>query len=182
MNSYAVGAPFPVPFPAQSPVNGSFFYFNKIGCELITRLESLTCKEIAAYQAGQRILFGLFKPGSVLFILFKFGDQPWCEAPFHMHIQGEFKGTVPEDYSPGWLLSVLVHLVDSAGNRNIVKRLRYTTFDAEFSRLLVEAVQAQISNPVSRFDYEREITRIYARYPTTESMVQEAQIISGGGK
>lgn len=181
MNVYAVGAPFPIPLPANI-ANGAHFTFERNGCELIVILESPTDEERSDFKAGKQAVFGLYKKGSVLFLLFKFGNQPWGDAPFHMHIKGEFQGQIPKVYAPGSLLSLTVILVDSRGNQNIVKGIRSLSLGREFSRRLVESAQWQIDNPISRHDYENEVLRTYSLYPYTEDMVRDALIIEGGGK
>ena len=180
MISYGVGSHFPLALP--NITDGVYFNFDRTGCELIVILESPTHEEISDFKANKQTLFGLYKKGPVLFLLFKFGNQPWCDAPFHMHIQGEFKGQIPKEYAPGSLLGLSVNLVDSRGNRNIVKGIRYLTLGREFSRRLVESAQWQIDNPISRYDYENEVLRTYSLYPYTEDMVRDALIIEGGGK
>jgi hypothetical protein len=181
MIGYGVGSPLPFSLPANIS-NGAYFYFDRTGCELIAILESPTHEIISDFKAKARSVFGLYKKGSVLFLLFKFGNQPWCDSPFHMHIKGEFKGGIPEDYTPGSLLSLSVILVDSRGNRNIVKVIRYLTFGREFSRRLVEAGKTQIANPISLHDFEKEVLRTYSLYPSSEDMVRDALIIEEGGK
>ncbi len=178
---FGVGSPFPFALPANI-TNGAYFNFDQNGCELIVILESPTHEEISDFKAGKQAVFGLYKKGSTLFLLFKLGNQHWCDAPFHMHIQGEFKGQIPEDYFLGSLLSLSVILVDSRGNRNIVKGIRFLTFGREFSRRLVEAAQWQIDNPIFRYAYENEVLRTYSLYPSAEDMVRDALIIEEGGK
>ena len=181
MIGYGVGSSLPFSLPANV-TNGAHFNFDRTGCELISIMDSPTHEEISDFKAGTRAVFGLYKKGSVLFLLFKFGNQPWCDAPFHMHIKGEFKGQIPEDYKPGSFLSLIVILVDSSGNRNTAIGFRDITFRQEFSRRLVEAGKTQIANPISRHDYEKEILRTYSLYPSSEDMVRNALIIEEGGK
>ena len=170
------------PLDLPNITEGAHFNFDLSGCELTLVMNSPTHEEISDFKAGTRAVFGLYKKGSVLFLLFKFGNQPWCDAPFHMHIKGEFKGQIPEDYKVGSFLSLIVTLVDSRGNRNVVKGLRYLTFSQQFSRRLVEVGKIQIANPISRHDYEKEILRTYSLNPSTEDMVRNALIIEVGGK
>ena len=170
------------PLDLPNITEGAHFNFDLSGCELTLVMNSPTHEEISDFKAGTRAVFGLYKKGSVLFLLFKFGNQPWCDAPFHMHIKGEFKGQIPEDYKVGSFLSLIVTLVDSRGNRNVVKELRYLTFSQQFSRRLVEVGKIQSANPISRHDYEKEILRTYSLNPSTEDMVRNALIIEVGGK
>jgi hypothetical protein len=103
----AVGKPYPK--EAILPEDGTEFNFKQGSYELKLCYTNPSEKEIEAIRTG-RPHFSLFKEGNILFLLFKFGNNPWSDAPYHFSQLPENMRSQPEDISEGMGIALSVIL------------------------------------------------------------------------
>lgn len=86
MYKYEVGKPY---FPGKSHFPENVEYNYRSGAhELRLFYPSPTSKEIADVQSGEA-RFALYPYMDVIFFCFKFGEQPWSDSPYNIHLVGE---------------------------------------------------------------------------------------------
>ena len=168
----AVGEYYPRTPPY--PETGEYNYSSK-GHELTLFYRHPSFSEIEDVQHGQAE-FAFVVEGPIIFFLYRFGeDIPWSDAPYSWHLVPEGDRALPEADTPpesrARLTTVLVE-----GESSIVRAIRNTTFSAEFSRALEDAIREQATKPgVGSELYDRVLQEARLQYPTTADLVMMAQ-------
>lgn len=109
----------------------------KIGMPEITRPEA------QAYRKG-KVRFGLALKGGAILTLWKFGDQPWIDAPFDAQLARQHGNLELADVNPKSRLTIDLHLVDTA--TRIVKGIRSFTLTPAQTMAVCTAIQDQLSS------------------------------------
>lgn len=135
------------PYPGHCPDEGIHLDAFAPGATLLrVGMPSITRPEALAYRKG-RVRFGLaLAPGAIL-TLWKFGDQPWTDAPFNAPLSREHGYLELPDIGPASRLVVELHLVDTA--TNLVRGIRQFTLTAAQTTALASAVQDQLASGAS---------------------------------
>ena len=150
---------------------GVKFDFTEGGPVLLLFFAGPTEEEVEAVRGGAfRIGFlegGIIEDnrhkGVIIFLLFRFGDLPWMDAPFSIHL-AQYKTPAEVEERLGYGLQVL--LIDA--NTGILKVIRLVGLGAEWSR---NFRQAMLEQETAGFDwraYDAEIQRTYKMYRTRE--------------
>jgi hypothetical protein len=132
------------------PNDGCVFDFTKTGCILTIFMKSPNETEINDIRTGA-VKAAIFTYENVIMLLFKFGSQPWYDAPFTVHktSPGTFSSEEKE-FEPGVGFSLMVILVDGDTGRIAVLRLIGAT--TAFSNELIRAAKEQLAMPAENFD------------------------------
>src|SRR5215207_2429409 len=169
MPELAVGEYYPgtPPYPETGEYN-----YSSAGHELRLFYQRPSSSQIEDVRHGHAE-FGFVAEGSIIFFLYRFGeDIPWSDAPYSCHLVPERDRALPEaDASPKSRALLTTVLVD--GHSGIVRAIRSTTFSAEFTSALEDAIREQAATPpwVDSGLYERAIQEAGAQYPTTADLV-----------
>lgn len=141
--------------------DSTIFDFSNSGAVLLMIMKHPTPAEIKAVKDGD-IKLGLVEVDGVLFILAKFGTQPWVDASYHASLSkpGIRFGTV--ENGAGYSLSAI--LIDTDGR--IVKVIRYVAMPTEMSRKFREIALEQLKTPRTILDQDARVSEIYQKYPT----------------
>lgn len=137
------------------------FNITDSGCDLFLFLGSPTNKEIEACKDG-KISIGFYRDNEVIIMLFKFGDMPWMDAPYSVHLSKSLTEIKP--ITDGMGLSLNIILTD--GNSGIIKAMRLVGLPTRFSRELSDEIKKQKQIPFKNFDVE--LQKIYMKYKTKD--------------
>lgn len=137
------------------------------GYTLIYRFNHPTAAEKRNLKSGAYQFKAVMLDG-VLFFLSRFGNQPWCDAPFHRGLAQARSAEKPEEGNGN---SLLVLLVDAS--TGILQTIRLIGLSHKFSMQLIELIEKHPEQaPVN---WQQTLASIFARY-TTEQMVEMAVI------
>lgn len=154
------------------------FNFSIHGAELHVICQALGKNIITNYRQG-KAMFSIFEYKEIVFFLSKFGDEGWMDAPFHAAMNPEeFAGTPTEFVAGQHHLSLAIELSDI--DSDVTYGARLVTISKEMSSHLVKIAETQLTNPISRQEYEARIEQAYAQY-TASQMARRATIRSRGG-
>lgn len=136
-------------------------------------------REIREIRRGQAEIAVLVGPRAI-WLLWRFGEGPWSDAPYSIHLVPEEDRTLPPLASETETRSVLqVVLVDAA--TGVLRAIRAVSLSPQVSATLDAAIRAQAAQPWDEAAYDREIASTYARAPSSESLVRLAQARCVGG-
>jgi hypothetical protein len=133
--------------------------------------------EISSVQSG-RAQFGLYIQDTCIFILHQFGETPWNDAAYSIHLVAPDRRQLPE-IDPRLHALLKIILIDSA--TGVVKAIRALTFSAEFTFRLHKAIAWQGEQPWDAAKHDEIIKSVYSNYQTTD-LVQRAEIVCKGGE
>lgn len=121
--------------------------------------------------------FVLFTEGDLLILLFRFGLQPWSDAPFSWHMEPEAERLPPPALTtPESRILLPVTLVDAA--TGLIAVLRAVTWSPDFSRTVEAAIRDQIARPwPGQASYDRQLADLYRRFPDSSLLLDH--VISG---
>lgn len=125
--------------------------------------------------------FALAVTGPVIWLAFKFGDLPWSDASFSIHLVPEAERQPPPPLTREQQRALLnVILVDAA--TGIVKVLRAVSFSPSFSNALHKAIRAQWEAGWPGTDvYDQNLTRIMSAYNSGDIARRLATVTCKGG-
>lgn len=164
------------PIPSE---DGVCFEFNRdYGPTLFVYFTEPTDAEIADVLRGE-CRFALVRRDCVLFLLAKFGNLPWLDAPYSVGLYEPQLRAAPNEWTEGKRLALAVRLIDRATGEQ--RGARMVTFSPEFSASLVKAVELQARAPFDRARYDAAIASTYRAYATSRSLLSAAQVKCLGG-
>lgn len=153
---------------AQS--EGVRFNIDESGSVLYLNYDLPTAGEIDDIQSGD-LEYKLFYYREVAWLLFRFGSQPWIDAPYSIHLSSA--GTDLPEIDEGLGLTCTIILIN---NRNgEIKSLRFISFDTKFSKALKECIEDQKEKEFSRSDYDANLNNTMMAY-TTNQLVKMAKV------
>ena len=145
-------------------MSGSIWMMVELNCSFAAENEIMAVKE------GQ-LQFGMFTKENVIFILAKFGNMPWMDAPFHV---GLARGlTCLQDVEQGTGYGCTIILADS--HTGVIKALRYVGLSTEFSKRLKYNIEEQQEAGFDETTYYAKLAHIMRNY-TTKDMVRYSEI------
>ncbi|MEV7120566.1 hypothetical protein [Kitasatospora griseola] len=175
--SLAVGAPYPK--QVNWPKSAANLVLSEAYVEIIYAIDGLTPGEVAAFDAGAAALAVV--PGDRhLMWCYRFeasarlGSRPvslgWGDSPWEAHRQRGRTVGVPG--RAGESFPAYMVLVESG--TGIVKGLRVVDLNGDLADALRSAVARQLALPFDDAAASREISAVYERHPSTQSLLTEA--------
>jgi len=143
------------------------FDIDDSGAVLYALFNKPTQKEIDAYKEGEPLEVRMTTIHDIIFMLFKFGSNPWIDAPYSPHLSVDLTRALALSDDAGYALTVI--LADSSTGE--VKGLRYIGIPRNFSEKLNSEIGVLRGIPFSRKEYDDWLGNIYATY-TTRDMVK----------
>lgn len=140
------------------------FEMTSAGALLIVAMRQPSAREKRAFKSGpMQLKFTVVN--DIIFILVRFGTEPWLDAPYNRALSKPFFVDVP---SNGDGLTMHALLVDA--DTGILVDQKIIGLDHQLSVNLIRAIDAQpqIAN------YERVLSSTYMRY-TTEDLLKTAE-------
>ena len=155
------------------------FEYTAGGCHLLLSYSHPTVREKEAF--SDPVQFGLFCKYDLIFVLFKFGDMSWQNAPYSYWM-------VPEDIRPdpeadmnesGNRLLVSCFFIDAA--TGILEEMRALSLSPCFTTQLLRCVKDQVQNPVTIKEQSLAVAKINSQYATPKAMLKDALVQCRGG-
>lgn len=112
---------------------------------------------------------GTYIDGPIIFLLFKFGNEPWNDAPYSWHTVPRESQVYPEEAANAGALKV--GLVES--DDGVIKAIRNIAFTQEFADKLNTAITVQANGSFNGLSYAKHINTVYNQY-TSEDMIEMA--------
>ena len=158
---YTVGQKRPDYATGQDSV---VFDINDSGVDLRVLFNRPAQREIDAYKAGEPFEMRMVTLHEIMFMLFKFGDNPWIDAPYNPHLSINLTQLqeLPENFG----YSMLVVLADSSSGE--VKGLRNISIPHAFSEKIQIEIEKLLKKPFARQEYDNRINKIYISYSTKD--------------
>ena len=183
---YAVGKPYIV--GRTHWPEGVDYNYRGGSHELRLFLARPSSSEVRDIRQGQAEFAFLVRPEApdVIVFLYRFGQAiPWSDQPYSWHLVKAARpdeATLPEPMEvPEGHDIIQVILVDAS--TGLVRGLRVLSFSPAFSAALRLAIREQAARPwPGDAAYNRQVQTLYARYPTSEAMIQYAVARTLGGK
>lgn len=125
--------------------------------------------------------FALAVTGPVIWLAFKFGDLPWSDASFSIHLVPEAERQAPPQLNREQQRALLnVILVDAA--TGIVQGMRAVSFSPAFSNALHKAIRAQWEAGWPGTEvYDQHLTRTMSAYGSGDIARRLATVTCKGG-
>lgn len=123
--------------------------------------------------------FALTVVGDILFLVFRFGPQPWSDAPYSWWMVPADQRTPPPALA-GEERALLNILLIDAGT-GIIRAVRVVSLAPAFSQALHTAIQAQAA--AGAFDqaaYDRQLAAAYRRYRSSAALLAAATVRTRG--
>lgn len=139
---------------------------------------SPTIMEIEAVRSGEA-KFALYPYLDVIFFCFKFGDQPWSDSPYNIHLVGEAERQLPSDVDNADQRALLTTFMIDA-NTGILKAMRAVSLSSAFTRALHAAIWKQHEQPFPA-DYDAQIQRVYGSHTSNQIANKLAIVKCKGG-
>lgn len=164
------------PYPGGVLSPGNNYNYREGEHELLVCMSDLSAGEITAFKTGEA-KFALTVLQGIIFLCYRFGDQPWCDAPYHWWI-------VPEDQRVEPPITIgdtraILHVILLETSGCIVRALRTCTVSPRFTRLLHQNIREQMQ-PISDQEYSSAISGIYDRFSSGD-LAKNALITCKGG-
>jgi len=156
------------------------FDYNQLGCQLLLAYENPTRQEMQDFH-DREWHFALFVKYSSIFLLFKFGNQPWQDAPYSYWLVWPDYCPDPEEDLEAPENRLLLNCFMINAPTGILEGMRSMSFSLDFTTTFLEAVREQVKRPISRADSEEDVRLVYRQYPTPRSMVKDAVAKCRGG-
>lgn len=137
-------------------------------------------REIADVARGPA-RFALATRGDLVILCWRFGEQPWCDAVYSIHLVPADERTEPP-VPPTPETRALLHVILVDATTGVVQALRAVSFAPDFTRRLHAAIREQLSRPYPGEDaYLAQITRLYSSYTSQQIATQLAVATCRGG-
>ena len=157
---------------------GPLVAYNVAGCHLLLLYRNPTESERKEFYETAR--FALFYKYGTVFLVFKFGNMPWQDAPYNYSLDsGDRHDPQAHLDGPGNRLFMNCFLINAA--TGILEEMNVMTVSPEFTRRFLECVKEQAESPVTHEEHRRRIAQIYGQYPMPKSMVKDALVQCRGG-
>lgn len=162
MRKFEIGKPIDG-YIRQYP-EGVKFDVDKSGAMLFIMFRNPSDSEIENIRKG-RIQLGICSLSDIIFMLFKFGQLQWMDAPFSIHLAQD-QDFLNIDFDETQGLGMTVFLVDAA--TGILKALRYIGLPHKLTQLFFSEVNNQIKYIFNKSEYDKNLNEIFMRYGTTD--------------
>jgi len=120
----------------------------------------------------QPVELGLFVEQSVLFLLYRIVDIcEWSDVAFNIHQLRDPEKSIPADL-PGTRGSLRLTLVNADDGIIVAKRM--LNLSPVMTQALRHTLQEQINIPCPRAEYDAVVQKVYAHYPDSSAILEDA--------
>lgn len=169
MHKYEVGTKYHLDVTNQK--EGAIFDFDNAGATLLLLYDKPTNEEIYNIKKGE-LKIGMYHKDDILFMLYKFGAEPWIDAPYNVNLSTSFELKEIKSGSGYFNNIILVNIKD-----NIIKAMRCIGWSESFSRYFNEFIEKQRHIAFNKNQYDANIKNTYKNY-TTKDIVGRADILT----
>lgn len=155
---------------AKGHSEGQIFDITDCGARLHVFWENPTSREREQFKAEQPLEIKTIEINDALFMLFKFGDLPWFETPYNVHLSPNWND-IPSSATGNSGFALTIHLYDTRDGKLLHNRLY--TIPHDISVQILEAVKHQQETKFHEAQYDQHLKETYAKY-TTDQLVEMA--------
>lgn len=160
--------------PGQNELAEQLRYrLDNAGHSLLIIQTGISQQEMENIQNGA-VELALYIDGPIIFLLFKFGDGKWNDAPFSWHTVPAGIRVYPQEAADTGSLTVI--LVEAADG--LVKVVRKAALTPAFAEQLNAAITFQAGCSFNGLSYAKHINLVYNQY-TAEDMREMADAYMG---
>lgn len=156
---------------------GAVFDYDEAGPRLRIFMPDPTETEIQSIRRGD-CQFKLVVSGPVIFLMAKFADMHWMDAPYSIHLLPSDKRKLCSEFVQGKRYSLMVTLIDS--RQNVQCGSRVVTWNPHFSAMFHDCVKSQLEGGFSRREYEEIVGNIYASSTSAQMSLRALAHTKGG--
>lgn len=142
-------------------------YFDLTDCGAICKILTYepTYKEQEEIKANHAFEIRTIEQNDILFILLKFGDLPWMDAPYTVHLSKHLT-TLPSYFEPGTGFPLIVQLLDTSTGKLMHQRL--IGLDHNVSMQIVTTARRQLKQEFNHYLHQCNVYEVMSRYTTDE--------------
>jgi len=155
---------------AKGHAEGAIFDMTDNGAYLHVFYDRPTSHEHEQFKAGHPLEIKTLEMKDVLFMLFKFGDLPWFEAPYNVHLSPDWND-IPTSITGNSGFALVIHLFDTTDGKLVHNRLYTIPHDTSVE--ILKAVQHQQKMEYSDAHYDQHMREVCFKY-TTDELVEMA--------
>lgn len=175
----AVGSPY---LPGRDQLPPGFEYTFRGGAhQLLLVVDNLRRSETEDIAHGS-CEFAVAVHQPVTFFLWRFGTSfPWSDSPYSYWMLPDNERQPPRAWNHGEPHAVLTVVLVEA-ETGLVRALRAVSLSPALTTALHLAIHQQVTDGWSgAHEYDQALMATYSRYPTTEALLQTAQVRAPGG-
>ena len=162
----------------QAPIKeGAVFDYDEMGPRLRIFMSDPTETEIKSIRTG-KCQFKLVVRDQVIFLMAKFADMYWMDAPYSIHLLPEEQRKLCSEFTEGKRYGLIVMLINSRTNDQCGSRL--VSWDPHFSAMFHGSVKSQLAGIFSQREHDQTIRTTYASF-TSSQMCSMAIAHTKGG-
>ena len=140
------------------------------GAVLIVRFNNPTQKEIEQFSAGKRLEIAVSVYKDIIFLLTKFGNLSFMDAPYTVHMSLNLRNLEKPQKDSGYALNIIF-----CGTDGMVYKMRLVTMPYDVSTILYDEIQRQKMQYFDWATHNSNIKFIYQRYSTMD-LLQKAKV------
>lgn len=135
-------------------------------------------QEITDVKSGES-RFALAVERDIIFFCYKFGQGPWGDCGFSIHLVPEAERILPELPAENERVLLTTLLIDA--ETGLLKAIRVVSLSPKFTRKLHQAILDQAARPFPD-DYDRQAEATYRRYTSARLASDRAIVRCIGGE
>lgn len=175
MHMYAVGQPLNPEIRQWD--EGTHYNFRSSGHELVISFRQPQRAEVQAVKEGDA-KFALVVKDDLIVLVFKFGSQPWSDAPYTWHRVKKDERVLPDLPREHERAALTTFMINADGG--FILAMRYMTFSSDFTAKLHQAIRDQAQQSFDQVRYDRQLRRLYSQYQSHELVKIAIARCSGG--
>ena len=121
--------------------------------------------EIKSIRTG-KCQFKLVVRDQVIFLMAKFADMYWMDAPYSIHLLPEEQRKLCSEFTEGKRYGLIVMLINSRTNDQCGSRL--VSWDPHFSAMFHGSVKSQLAGRFSQREHDQTIRTTYASFTSSK--------------
>lgn len=177
---YQVGKPYSA--TRSSWPDGVDYNYRGGEHELRIFMRNPTSAEILDVRKG-RARFALYSTRYTIFLCYKFGDLPWSDGTFNIHLVPEAERILPPVRAVNGIDRALLHVILIDGATGLIAALRAVSFSPTFTRALEKEIREQAARSFPGLDaYDLAIKRIYGAHDSETIATQLTHVSCIGGQ
>ena len=158
--------PVPEEVKKQAPIKeGAVFDYDELGPRLRIFMSDPTETEIKSIRTG-KCQFKLVVRDQVIFLMAKFADMYWMDAPYSIHLLPEEQRKLCSEFTEGKRYGLIVMLINSHTNDQCGSRL--VSWDPHFSAMFHGSVKSQLAGRFSQREHDQTIRTTYASFTSSK--------------
>lgn len=178
MTIYRVGEFYPTASGKRHWPEGVDYNYRSGQHELRIFMRTPSRQEIADIKSGES-RFALAVERDIIFFCYQFGQGPWGDCGFSIHLVPEAERILPEIPAESEHALLTTLLIDA--ETGILKVLRATSLSPKFTQRLHRAILEQAAAPFPD-DYHQQAEKVYKHYTSAQLALDRARVHCRGGE